>query len=117
MQSHRNRCLVLWTVFALLFGLSFPVEAHNDAVAIEAETGPIQGQVVPAGPGQVVSAGRGRGHWRTYGVPDGLRSATIWTIFQDRDGYLWLSTEGGGITGNIQRVRHAPVWCYPLVEQ
>ncbi len=105
MQNHRNRRPVLWTVFALLFGLSLPVEAQNDAVALGAEPGTIQrqvvpapGQVVPAGPGQVVSAGRGRGHWRTYGVPDGLTGATVWTIFQDRDGYLWFGANSGGIS-------------------
>ena len=88
----------LSTVFALLFGLSLPVEAHNNAVTLGAEPGTIQGQVVTAGPGQVVSAGRGRGHWRTYGVPDGLGGATVWAIFQDRDGYVWLSTDGGGVS-------------------
>ena len=95
MQSHRNRCPVLWTVFALSFGVSLPVEAHNDAVALGAETGTIQGQVQS---GQVVPAGRGRGHWRTYGVPDGLGGANVTAIFQDRDGYLWLSIRGVGIS-------------------
>ena len=106
MQSHRNRCPVLWSVVALLIGLSFPVEARSDAVAVGSETGTIQGQVVPAGaggvvpagPGQVVSAGPGRGHWRTYGVPDGLGGAIVRAIFQDSDGYLWLSTGGGGVS-------------------
>ena len=35
------------------------------------------GKTVPAGPGKEVTAGRGRGHWRTYGVIDGLASSRL----------------------------------------
>ena len=47
MQSHRNPCPVLWTVFALLLGVSLPVEAQNDAAAVGAEIGTIQAKHLP----------------------------------------------------------------------
>ena len=53
------------------------------------------GTVVRAGPGKMVSAGAGRGHWRTYDVTDGLGGGRINSILQDRDGYLWFCTNGG----------------------
>jgi len=49
----------------------------------------------PAGPGRAVSAGRGRGHWRTYDTTDGLPDIMIRSIFQDREGYLWFGSYGG----------------------
>jgi len=49
----------------------------------------------PAGPGQKVPAGRGTGHWRSYDVTDGLGSASVLSILQDREGYLWFGTNGG----------------------
>ncbi|OGG45984.1 MAG: hypothetical protein A3F84_17405 [Candidatus Handelsmanbacteria bacterium RIFCSPLOWO2_12_FULL_64_10] len=55
------------------------------------------GKVVSAGPGKVVSAGRGTGLWRTYGVADGLAAESVRAILQDREGYLWFGTEGGGV--------------------
>jgi ligand-binding sensor domain-containing protein/serine phosphatase RsbU (regulator of sigma subunit) len=33
-----------------------------------------------------------------YGVEDGLPQSTIYEIFQDNDGYLWLGTDGGGLS-------------------
>ena len=49
----------------------------------------------PAGPGKQVRAGRGTGHWRTYDMTDGLASATVRSIFQDREGHIWFGTVGG----------------------
>src|SRR5215207_6338474 len=31
----------------------------------------------------------------SWGIRDGLPSNVIWSIVQDRDGYLWLGTDGG----------------------
>ena len=49
----------------------------------------------PAGPGKTVSAGPGTGNWRTYDATDGLGSATVRSILQDREGHLWFGTLGG----------------------
>jgi|GEM_PF-626242 len=49
----------------------------------------------PAGPGKAVSAGRGQGHWRTYNTTDGLPDIMVRSIFQDREGYLWIGSYGG----------------------
>jgi ligand-binding sensor domain-containing protein/serine phosphatase RsbU (regulator of sigma subunit) len=44
------------------------------------------------------------GHWSSqkltftqFGVRDGLPQSTVYEIFQDLDGYLWLGTDGGGL--------------------
>ena len=52
-------------------------------------------RVVPAGPGEIVSAGTGRGHWRTYDVTDGLADVNVQDILQDREGALWFATSNG----------------------
>ncbi len=49
----------------------------------------------PAGPGRVVPAGCGRGHWRTYDGVDGLPENHVRAVLQDRDGNLWFGTEVG----------------------
>ncbi len=49
----------------------------------------------PAGPGRVVPAGRGQGHWRTYDGADGLLENHVRAVLQDRDGNLWFGTEVG----------------------
>jgi len=51
-----------------------------------------KGKSVPAGEGQW------RERWQTLGVADGLPDASVTAIFQDRDGNLWLATNGGGVT-------------------
>lgn len=65
-----------------------------------------QGQMVEAGPGRrtlargtTVPAGPGarRGSWRTLGVADGLSDPTVAAVLQDRDGYMWFGTLGGGV--------------------
>jgi ligand-binding sensor domain-containing protein len=53
------------------------------------------GRTEPAGPFQPLSVGRGRGHWRTFGVKDGLTNNVVLSMLQDRDGVLWLGTQGG----------------------
>ena len=45
----------------------------------------------------VQKAGRGKGHWRTYGVADGIGSVNVWDMLQDQGGYLWLGTNGNGV--------------------
>ena len=53
---------------------------------------------VPAGPGKVVPAGRGKGHWHTYDVTDGFGGGILGTVLQDRQGYLWIATAGRGVS-------------------
>ena len=36
-----------------------------------------------------------RGHWHTYGVPEGLSGTVVWNLLRDRHGRLWAATEGG----------------------
>ena len=43
----------------------------------------------------VTKAGRWKGHWRTFGVPEGLPSPDIFAVLQDRAGDLWFGTWGG----------------------
>ena len=45
-----------------------------------------------------VKAGRGKGHWRTFGVLEGLPAPVVTSILQDRAGDLWLGTLGGGVS-------------------
>ena len=45
-----------------------------------------------AGPGKVVLLGRGKGHWRTYDLADGLAGVSVGSILQDREGHLWFGT-------------------------
>ena len=56
------------------------------------------GRVMSAGSGKVTAVGSGRGHWRTYDVADGLTGVLVQSIFQDREGYLWFGTYGGGVS-------------------
>ena len=63
------------------------------------------GKTVSAGPGKPVPAGPGRGHWRTYDKENGLVHSSVVAILQDRDGYLWFGTGGGGVSRT--EVNHA----------
>ena len=36
-----------------------------------------------------------QGHWRRFGVADGLPSATVWRVLFARDGAAWFATSGG----------------------
>jgi hypothetical protein len=56
------------------------------------------GAQVAAGPGTRVTAGSGQGHWRTYGVAEGLASNRILSMFQDREGILWFGTFNEGVS-------------------
>ena len=49
----------------------------------------------PSLSGKVVPAGREKGQWRTYDMSDGLAGETVGSIFQDRQGHLWIGTDGG----------------------
>jgi ligand-binding sensor domain-containing protein len=51
-----------------------------------------------APPGRVVPVGPGRGHWTTYGVPDGLPSLDLPFLLEDRDGHIWICTWGSGLS-------------------
>jgi ligand-binding sensor domain-containing protein/serine phosphatase RsbU (regulator of sigma subunit) len=33
----------------------------------------------------------------SYGIEDGLPHSTVFEIYQDHDGYLWIGTDGGGL--------------------
>ncbi len=57
------------------------------------------GQTTPAGPGKSVLAGAGfrQGLWQSFTVPDGLPSTLVAEILSDREGYLWLATQEGGV--------------------
>ena len=54
------------------------------------------GKTEDAGPGKT-SVSRGAGHWRTFDATDGLLGGEVGSIYQDRDGSLWLGTWGGGL--------------------
>jgi ligand-binding sensor domain-containing protein len=45
-----------------------------------------------------MEAGRGRGHWRTFDATDGLPGGVIRAVLQDRAGYLWIGSFGGGLS-------------------
>ncbi len=49
-------------------------------------------------PGETKTAGPGTGHWRNYDVTDGLTNGSVRAMFQDREGYLWFGTNGGGVS-------------------
>ena len=53
----------------------------------------------PAGPGETTPAGPGNrlGLWQSFCVRDGLSSASINSVLQDRRGDLWMVTSGGGV--------------------
>jgi len=55
-----------------------------------------KGKRVPAGPGTRVPVGPGQGHWRTFGVRDGLAGLDIQNIIQDRAGNMWFTSYSGG---------------------
>jgi len=48
-----------------------------------------------SGLGTTKKATRGHGHWRSFGVKEGLIGGNIWSILQDREGYLWFGTFRG----------------------
>ena len=70
---------------------------HSSALAVSVVPA-VPDRVVPAGPGTTVPAGPGKGHWRTYGLADGLKSEAVVALYQDRDGILWAGTNGGGVS-------------------
>ena len=68
-----------------------------------------QGQKTPAGPGITLEAGNGRrqGKWHSLGLADGLLHAVISGVLQDRKGYMWFGTLGGGVSRyDGQRFNH-----------
>ena len=71
--------------------LTVPAPRGETIQAGEGQRTLARGTTVLAGPGQR------QGSWRSLGVADGLPDPTVTTIFQDRDGYLWFGTSGGGV--------------------
>ena len=49
----------------------------------------------PARGGTVISGGRGRGHWSSFDVEDGLASGAVFSILQDENGDMLFATYGG----------------------
>ena len=52
---------------------------------------PSQGQEVAA------SSHQGRGHWRNYGIEDGLPGLDVHAVLVDWEGFLWFGTDGSGV--------------------
>ena len=52
---------------------------------------------VPAGPGQVVPAGRGTGHWKNWDVADGLPGNSVFCSLVDHEENLWFGFQNGGV--------------------
>ncbi len=51
----------------------------------------------PAGAGHTQLTRRS-GTWRTYDATDGLGGGFVWDIVQDRSGYMWFASYGGGVS-------------------
>ena len=49
------------------------------------------------GPGHS-QATRRSGTWRTYDATDGLGGGFVWGLVQDRSGYIWCASYGGGVS-------------------
>ena len=64
------------------------------------------GRRVEAGPGKKVTAGAGfrQGAWLSFDVVDGLNSPWIKSLYLDREGVLWLGTDGGGVSRFFKQV-------------
>jgi len=58
---------------------------------------PPLGKKIKAGTGRSIAAGAGyrHGFWHTLGVPDGLPDNSVRSLLEDREGQLWIGTEGG----------------------
>jgi|AP82_1055514.scaffolds.fasta_scaffold240243_2 hypothetical protein len=41
---------------------------------------------------------RGHGHWRNYGIEDGLPGLDVYAVLVDREGLLWFGTDGSGVS-------------------
>ena len=64
------------------------------------------GKTIQAGPGKktesrgtrrAAGSGRWQGRWQMLDVGDGLSDPTVTDILQDKEGFLWFSTMGGGV--------------------
>ncbi len=74
------------------------VAVASETVARVDLTAPqVTGRALSLGEGRVHPVGRGtrRGAWLTYGVAEGLPTAHVSAIVQDKRGDLWLGTGGG----------------------
>ena len=52
----------------------------------------------PVGSGNKVAAGRGRGHWKNWGVAEGFPGNTVFCSLADTDGNLWFGTQNSGVS-------------------
>jgi signal transduction histidine kinase/ligand-binding sensor domain-containing protein/CheY-like chemotaxis protein len=96
-------CILCW-----LSSTVAPVFAELGTIIkpqIERQVAPL-GTAIKAGKGtsirlsgKKVKAGNGqrRGLWHNLGVADGLPDPAVVAILQDREGYVWFGTSGGGI--------------------
>ncbi|MBT7915742.1 SpoIIE family protein phosphatase, partial [Candidatus Bathyarchaeota archaeon] len=86
-----------------------------DAVVGKGEIHQVGEQVVPAPKGKTINivpdkktesqgtrkaagSGRWQGRWQMLDVGDGLPDPTVTDILQDKEGFLWFSTMGGGVS-------------------
>ena len=75
---------------ATVANLAVPIPRGETVTAGEGRRTLARGTVAPGG------SGRRQGTWHTLGVADGLSDPTVTAIFEDKDGYLWFGTIGGG---------------------
>jgi ligand-binding sensor domain-containing protein len=82
-------------------------DQHKIRVSLTKSTG----RIVDAGPGKIVDAGLGlrRGVWHHFGVQDGLIDGTVNALLADREGLLWLGTNGGLVRFDGQTFTHFTV--------
>ena len=75
----------------------------------------------PLLPAQVVPAGPGRGHWRTFDASDGLFNASVQRVLRGRDGCLWLDSDAGLYRydgrSSVVVYPHLSGWGFPEVLQ
>jgi len=71
--------------------LVFPVPRGRELEVNPGRRMVARGRSVPAGEGQR------RGVWQSLEVEDGLPDPSVADILQDRDGFLWFATNGGGV--------------------
>ena len=79
-------------------------ERHEICVSLATPTG----RTIVADPGRTVDAGLGtrQGFWHHFGVQDGLIDGTVNALLADREGLLWLGTNGGLVRFDGQTFTH-----------
>ena len=92
-----------WTALLQELGATYGTFARNGWIryAFQFYLGPAgNGVRTSAGSGRTVPAGPGKGHWQIYDRETGLEGtgSDVRAIFQDREGFLWFGTAGGGVS-------------------